>query len=175
MTPRTPTTTIFQASDLNRRGRSILDAARDGVARIRDTDGASLVMTGEAEFQAMRDRLDDLRRLTDAMASFITLDRALDHEHRTPSLAEWGAWTWLRELPAEDAGAFLHDIAEALYASCREMTAAPLSNVLSDWKATAEALNDPLSRETLLGHNTADDYLEVERPEAAADVAAASC
>jgi hypothetical protein len=171
----TSPSTIFQASDLNRRGRSILDAARDGVARIRDTDGASLVMTGEAEFQAMRDRLDDLRRLTDAMASFITLDRALDHEHRAPSLAELGSWTWVRLLPAEDAAAFLHDIAEALYASCREMNTGPLSAVLSDWKATAEALSDPLARKTLLGQNAAGDYVEVERPEVAAKVAAPSC
>jgi hypothetical protein len=169
-----PPTTIFQASDLNRRGRSVLDAAREGLARIRDTDGVSLVVAPEAEFQEMRDRLEDLRRLTDAMASFITLDRAVDHDHREPSLSELGSWTWVRMLPAEDAAAFLHDIAEALYASCREMTSAPLAAVLSDWRATAEALSDPLARETLLARNTADEYVEVERPEVATDVAAAS-
>jgi hypothetical protein len=109
------------------------------------------------------------------MASFITLDRALDHEHRTPSLAELGSWTWARARPKEDAGAFLREIAEALYASCPEMNIGRLSAVLSDWKATAEALSDPLARETLLGQNDAGDYIEVERPAVAAGVAAAKC
>jgi hypothetical protein len=164
--------TIYQPSDLNRRGRVILDAARDGLARIRDTDGASLVVTREEEFEAMRGQLEEMQHLTEAMASFIVLDRAVDHEHREPSLVELGPWTWLRHLPKEDAMEFISDIGTALYESCRAMSAAPLAATLDDWKATAEALSDSLARETLLGESTADDYVEAARPEPAADEAA---
>lgn len=165
-------TTIFQASDLNRRGRVILDAARDGLTRIRDTDGASLVVTREEAYEALREQAAAMRQLADAMASFITLDRAVDHEHRRPSLAELGAWTWVRHLPAEDASEFVREISDALYASCREMSLSPLASVIESWKATAEALSDPLARETLLGDNSDDDYVEASRPEVRVEEAA---
>ena len=161
--------TIFQSSDLNRRGRDVLDAAREGIARIRDTDGASLVLTREESLDTMRRQLDAMRQLTEAMASFITLDRALDHEHREPKLSELGSWTWMRQLPAEDAAEFLRDVGDALYESCRTMSAAPLTAVIDDWKATAEALDDPLARETLLGASTPEDYVEAERPQTTAE------
>ncbi len=169
--------TIYQPSDLNRRGRAILDAARAGLARIRDADGAGLVLTREEEFEAMRGRLADMEDLTEAMASFIILDRAVGHEHREPSLVELGPWTWVRHLPKEDAMAFITDIGEALYEGCRAMSTAPLVAAVDDWKATAEALSDSLARETLLGDNSASDYTEVERPESAVatGVAATAC
>ncbi|HYM53747.1 MAG TPA: hypothetical protein VES97_00180 [Solirubrobacteraceae bacterium] len=161
--------TIFQSSDLNRRGRDVLDAAREGIARIRDTDGASLVLTREESLEAMRLQLDAMRQLAEAMASFITLDRALDHEHREPKLSELGSWMWMRRLPAEDATEFLRDIGDALYESCRTMSAAPLAVVVDAWKATAEALDDPLARETLLGASTPEDYVEAKRPQTTAE------
>jgi Family of unknown function (DUF6247) len=168
------TTTIFQASDLNRRGRAVLDTARDGLARIRDTDGEGLVVAREDAYEAMRRQLLVFRELADAMASYITLDRAVDHEHRRPSLAELGSWTWVRHLPSEDAAEFVRDISEALYASCRELSATPLAEVIDAWRATAESLSDPLSRETLLGQSSADDYVEAARPEAKVDTAVGS-
>lgn len=168
------TSTIFQASDLSRRGRAVLDTAREGLARIRDTDGESLIVAREDAYEAMRQQLLMFRELADAMASYITLDRAVDHEHRSPSLAELGSWTWVRHLPAEDAAEFVRDISEALYASCRELSATPLAEVIDAWRATAEALSDPLSRETLLGHSSADDYVEAVRPQAKVDKSAVS-
>jgi hypothetical protein len=168
------TTTIFQASDLSRRGRAVLDTARDGLARIRDTDGESLIVAREEAYEAMRQQLLVFRELADAMASYITLDRAIDHEHRRPALAEFGSWTWVRHLPADDTAEFVRDISEALYASCRELSAIPLAEVVEAWRASAEALSDPLSRETLLGQSSADDYVEAARPEAKADAPVAS-
>lgn len=94
---------------------------------------------------------------------FVDSERAVDHEHREPTPPELGAWTWVRHLPAEDAMEFVRDIGEALYASCREMSTGPVAAVLSDWKATAEALSDPLARETLLGQSSEADYVEVTR------------
>ena len=115
----------------------------------------------------MRIRLADMEHLAEAMASFLMLDRAVDHEHREPSLVELGPWTWVRHLPKQEAIAFVADIGEALYESCRAMSTAPLVVAVDDWKATAEALSDSLGRETLLGDNSASDYVEVERPESA--------
>ena len=156
--------TIFQSSDLNRRGRSILDAARTGLARIRDTDGRSLVVTTEEAYEELRSRTETLRELTAAMTSFITIERAVDHEGRDPSMAELGHWTWVRHLPREDAGEFVRDVGDALYTSCQAGSAVALMTVLDEWKATAEALSDPLSRETLLAESSPEDYVEAKRP-----------
>jgi hypothetical protein len=161
--------TIFQSSDLNRRGRDVLDAAREGIARIRDTDGASLILTREDSLEKMRRQLDAMGQLAEAMASFITLDRALDHEHRQPRPSEFGSWMWVGRLPTEDATEFVRDIGDALYESCRTMSVAPLVSTVDDWKTTADALDDPLARETLLGASTPNDYVEVDRPQTAAE------
>lgn len=156
--------TIFQSSDLNRRGRAVLDAARDGLARIRDTDGLGLVVTTEEAYEDMLEHAEGMRQMAAATASFITIDRAVDHDGRAPSLAELGAWTWARHLPADDAREFVRDVGDALYASCQEGSMGPLAATLAEWRATAEALADPVSRETLLGEWSPRDYVETDRP-----------
>lgn len=46
------TPTIFTASDLDRKRRAVLDAAKGGGARVRDTDGSHLVMESAQAYDA---------------------------------------------------------------------------------------------------------------------------
>jgi hypothetical protein len=159
------TPTIYQSSDLNQRGRAVLDAAREGFVRVRDKDGASLVMTREERFDELQRSNAVGNGLAHAMASFMLIEQAV--EHRTdakPALAEMGDWVWVRYLPVEDLHDFVTEIHDALYQSCREFSLEPLQDSLDAWRETAMALRDPLSRETLL-HDSPDDYVEVPRPE----------
>lgn len=159
--------TIYQSSDLNRRGRAILDSARDGLARVRDRDGVSLVMTREERLAELEDASAMMRRLAEAVASFVVLERAVAHRaDPEPTLPEFGAWTWLRTLPREDLDEFLQEARDSLIASCRELSLAPLQDTLDGWRATAEALSDDISRETLLGTPDEAAFVEAERPEA---------
>jgi len=159
------TPTIYQSSDLNQRGRAVLDAARDGFARVRDKDGASLVMTREERFEELKRSNTVGNKLADAMASFMLIEQAVEHgAHAKPALAEMGDWVWVRYLPVEDLHEFVTEMHDALYQSCREFSLEPLQDSLDAWRETAMALRDPLSRETLLADSD-DDYIEVTRPE----------
>ena len=63
---------------------------------------------------------------------------------------------WLQYLEADDRDLFW-----------REVLSAPsdeLERIIRDWLTTAEALRDPLARETLLGNVEPSDFIEVQRP-----------
>jgi Family of unknown function (DUF6247) len=162
----TATPTIYQSSDLNQRGRAVLDAAREGFARVRDKDGTSLVMTREERFEELQRANTVGNELAHAMASFMLIEQAVEHRAEArPALADMGDWVWVRYLPAEDLHDFVTEMHDALYQSCREFSLEPLHDALDAWRETAMALRDPLSRETLLHDSHGDDYVEVARPE----------
>lgn len=147
---------IFQASDLNQRGRAVLDAARAGEARLRDKDGLGLVVLPEARLQA-------LRAVAAAAANLAIVEAALS-AGGLRRLADYGDWTWLRHLPAEDLPAFVAEVRDALIVAAREERAAPLEEALYAWRASAEALADPDNRAILLGDANDDDFIEVGPP-----------
>jgi hypothetical protein len=150
---------IYQASDLNQRGRNILDAARSGEARLRDKDGFSLVMVPEA-------RLAALTAVARAAASLAALEHALAAQSSLPlDLASYGDWPWLRVFDAEDLQEFIRELREAVIVAGREEATGLLDETLYRWRVTAEALEDPLRRSVLLGTPGAEDFVEVSRPE----------
>jgi len=157
-----PTDHIFQTSDLNRQGRTVLNCARAGVARLRDTDGTSIVVMSESRFAAMV-------TAAHAAANFMLVEERIAHGGgATLAPAELGEWTWLRHLDVEDLAEFLKDVREALIVVVHESEPTQLLTALREWKATAEALADELSRSTLLGSVDADDLVPAARPEVAA-------
>ncbi len=162
----TATPTIYQSSDLNQRGRAVLDAARESLVRVRDKDGASLVMTREERFDELERAQAVGSAIAAATASFMLLEQAVEHRSDAkPTLAELGDWVWVRYLPAEDLHEFIAEIRDSLYQACREFSPGPLQESLDAWRETALTLRDPLSRETLLGSND-DGYVDAARPEA---------
>lgn len=155
---RSPST-IFQASDLNQRGRAIIDAAREGEARVRDKDGFSLVMLPEERVRA-------LETIAASVANLASIERALAHApDRVPDLPGFGAWTWLRAFDVEDLREFVQEVRDALLVAAREETVGILDEVLRRWRTTAQALEDPLCRQILLGQHQPGDFVDVQRPE----------
>jgi hypothetical protein len=151
-----PGTTIYQPSDLNRRYRRVLQDARAGAARIRDNDGTALVIVPERRFQA-------LRSVAEAAANLAGLQRALD-ERRSPTLADFGAWTWLRVLDPDDLRTFVAEVQEAVMLAGREESAGPLEETLRAWRLTAEQAGDPVRDAILLGTHRPEDFVEARRP-----------
>jgi hypothetical protein len=149
-------TTIYQPSDLNRRYRRVLQDARAGAARIRDNDGTALVIVPERRFQA-------LRSVAEAAANLAGLQRALD-QRRSPTLADFGAWTWLRVLDPDDLRTFLAEVQEAVMLAGREESAGPLEDTLQAWRLTAEQADDPVRDAILLGTHRPEDFVEARHP-----------
>src|SRR5215472_14982839 len=104
---------IFLPSDLNRRGRAILNAARQDIARIRDTDGTSLVVMPEEKVQA-------LETVAWAASNLALLEEILDHSP-APSADAFVAfdWAWLRVFDPEDLQEFVREARRALHAALR--------------------------------------------------------
>ena len=151
--------TIYQASDLNQRGRSILDAARAGEVHVRDKDGFGLVMLPET-------RLDALTSVARAAANLAALEDELARQTDLPlALASYGDWPWLRVFDGEDLHEFVGDLREAVIVGGREESVGLLEETLHRWRVTASALEDPLRRSVLLGTHADDDFVEVSRPE----------
>jgi hypothetical protein len=70
------------------------------------------------------------------------------------------AWLDASGLDDEDRDEFLRDLAASLAGSAEDVM-----QTLRDWRITAEALQDPIRREVLIGGTAAADYTEVDRPQ----------
>ncbi len=149
---------IYTTSDLDRRRREVTAAARHGVARIRDTDGTGLVLLTAKHYEVLdtvtrwHDRLDVAERARSKPA----VDRAP---------YDFGELTWLRHLDDDDLTAFIGELRVAVSVAYHDDDLTELDQLVHDWRATAEELADPNRREALLGGFTADDFVEVSRPE----------
>lgn len=151
------TGTVFQASDLNQRGRLVLDAARAGEARIRDKDGMSLLVIPERRYQA-------LLAVNRAAANLAALQCSMT-THRKLSVQDYGDWTWLRSLDEEDRDEFIRELCRAVIVAAHEESSAIIEETLNAWRITAQELDDPDRRAILLGDVHEEDFLEVSRPE----------
>lgn len=149
--------TVFQASDLQQRGRVVLDTARDGEARVRDKDGLSLLIVPESRAQAWRFSAR-------VAANLAMLQHALARSDEHPDLPDFGDWTWLRSFDEEDLREFLRDMWDVLIVAVREDSSGLIEETLALWRTTAETLEDPLRREILLGRLHERDYVEAARP-----------
>lgn len=153
-------TRIFAVSDLQQRYREVLDDARAGLARIRDSDGESLVVLKEARLRA-------LDGIAAAAANLAQIESALASKPGQPlDPLDCGDWTWLRSLDAEDLAQFLGDVRRAIVIAWHEGSTVLLDEELRAWRITAEELDDPLRRSILLGPVAYEDFVPLERPEA---------
>ena len=151
--------TIFQSSDLaGSRRTEFLDAARSGLARLRDKDGTSLVMLPESKLRL-------LQTLATWWESYTRL-AALLRRSTLPTPTELGGLAWLRVFDREDLDEFLVDLNDGLVAASADEDIAALETTLQAWRTTAHQLEDPLRRAILLGDHVAGDYVEVGQPDA---------
>ena len=148
---------IFQSSDLANKRVEVLDAARAGLARVRDKDGTSLVMLPEAD-------LDLLKELNHWSVAHMRLE-ALLQRTPTPTVTELGDLAWLRVFDKEELTEFLDELHSALVAADADRSVNALTECVNSWRTTARQLEDPLRRSILKSSISKDDLVEVGRPE----------
>jgi hypothetical protein len=149
---------IYTASDLDRKRREVTDAARHGIARIRDTDGMGLVLLPARHYEV----LDAVSRWHDLL-DIAERARAKPPEERVPR--DFGDLTWLRHFDDDDLATFIAELRDAVSVAYHDDNLTELDKLVRDWRATAEELADPARREVLLGSFAAEDFVEAGRPE----------
>lgn len=151
------TDVIYTASDLDRKRREVTDAARRGLARIRDTDGMGLVLLPAHHY----DVLETVNRWHDRLD---VVQRACTKPTSERIASDFGELTWLRHLDDDDLAAFLAEVRAAVSVAYHDDDLTELDQLVRDWRATADELADPARREILLGGFDSADYVEVSRP-----------
>lgn len=152
----------YVPSDLQRRYRTILDEAKAGEARVRDSDGTTILLLPEADVQAFR-------QISSAASNLARVERVAEAMvTRRPALAEYGDWRWLHVFDADDLREFIREVREAIIVGAREGSTALLDEQLHAWQITGRQADDPLFRTILTGGAVEEDFVEVRRPEAAA-------
>ena len=147
---------IFRASDLNRRGREVLDAARATGARIADTDGAAMVMVAEGAVERVLTRLGVAELQVVAMRAWRELDAGRD--------VTADALRWANRLDADDRKELADDLIAAFDEAGRTGDARPLMLLLAEWRVTAEQPYDVGLLDRLGDGFRPEDYREVGRP-----------
>lgn len=148
---------IFQSSDLAQKRVDVLEAARSHGARVRDKDGTSLVMLRES-------RLTLLEALAEWGTAGLRLEGLLERA-TVPTVADLGSLAWLRVFDHEEQREFLAELHDALLVAHADEDVSALEACISDWRTTARQLEDPLRRSVLKGRLTADDLVDVTRPD----------
>ncbi len=141
-------TLAYQATDLARRHREVIDAARTGRALVRDKDGTALILTLAADVERNEE-------IADLALELVRLRQAVEQpaEHRSPM--SYGDQAWLSVLPDADQRRFLDELTEALLIAASGTSLRPVELLIDDWRATAEAWADPDTREALLAKERA--------------------
>lgn len=131
--------TTFQATDLARRSREVLSAARTSTgAIIRDKDGESLLVEPAARSGRVRYELAGMRNA-------VRLLRLLDlpEDRRDPVL--YGEFAWVAALSAADQRQFAWEFVVALE-SMDATGPEPIEHLLYEWRQTARAWADEALR-----------------------------
>ena len=154
---------IFKVSDLAQSRTELLQAAREGRARVRDTDGTGLVMLREEELQLI-ELVADWSRAHSCLLRLQQLGRQ-------PSVSELGdQLAWLRVFDLEDLREFANELDDALVAARADRDGAALRHCLHAWRVTARQLQDPLRRSVLHGAHAPEDFEDAQRPGATSPV-----
>lgn len=133
----------YQATDLARRHREVIDAARRGSALIRDKDGVALLM-------APADQDRRTREINEIALGLVRIATVLLAGDPHPVAGALGNLAWLSVLPSEAQRRFFDEMAEAIMVAASGTSMRPVEKLLGDWRATAEAWADPDVREQLL-------------------------
>src|SRR5208283_1286528 len=94
---------IYAASDLARKRVEVMDAARAGVALIRDTDGTGLVMLEQQQFEF-------LRGIRELVSKWVMLDLALGRPFTERRSTDFGEFAWLTAFDNDDQVTFRQEL-----------------------------------------------------------------
>ncbi len=138
----------YQATDLARNHRQVVDDARAGIAVIRDKDGTALVMTTASV-------LERAQEIGGTAVALVQVAQALAEPANRRSTSAYGDFAWLRPLPDDAQRRFLAEVADQLLVVASGGRLDQLSELVGDWLATAQAWADPDTREALLAEEPA--------------------
>lgn len=127
--------TTFQATDLARRSRDVLSAARSVTgAIIRDKDGESLLVEPAGRSGRVRYELAGMRNALRVL-------RLLDMPEHSRDPVLYGELAWIAVLPENDQKLFAWEFVRALE-SLDATGPEPIEQVLYEWRQTARAWAD---------------------------------
>ena len=136
--------TAYQATDLARNHREVIDGARRGGALIRDKDGFALLLqpAGPANRRS---------QVMEWMISAIRIDLALRMPVESRAAWLYGDFSWVAQLDEEDQRTFTDGLLERLLAtdSSDAESLDEVENYLTDWRATAHVWGDEELRAAL--------------------------
>jgi hypothetical protein len=137
----------FQATDLNRRHREVLDAARHGSALIRDKDGLALLLEPAANAVHRT-------QMVAWLLSALRVERALHRPVDQRTAWDFGDLGWIADLDPDDQPVFLDGFLALLLKNADADYTDEVEDYLADWRATAQAWSDPDLRAALLQEHT---------------------
>ena len=138
----------YQATDLARNHRQVVDAARDGIAVIRDKDGTTLVMTTAS-------LLERAQEIGATAVGLVQVSQALAEPVDRRATSAYGDFAWLRPLPEDAQRRFLAEMSDRLLVVASGGHLDRLTELVGDWLATAEAWGRPDTRDALLADEPA--------------------
>ena len=138
----------YQATDLARNHRQVVDDARHGVAVIRDKDGTTLVMTTASV-------LERAQEIGGTAVALVQVAQTLAGPADRRTTAAYGDFAWLRPLPEDAQRRFLAEMTDRLLVVASGGRLEQLTELVGDWLATAEAWADADTREALLAEERA--------------------
>lgn len=149
----------YQASDLAGTGRrEFLDEAKAGTARLRDTDGTSLIMLPEGQ-------LNFLTMIRVYIADYLALETTLNRARDDRAASDFGGLAWAIEFDDDDLSELRREYAQELSKAVAARDATSLERCLHAWHMTASTLSDPVSRDILEGRASDDaDFVDLARP-----------
>jgi hypothetical protein len=138
----------YQATDLARNHRQVVDAARGGIAVIRDKDGTTLVMTTAS-------LLERAQEIGGAAVALVQVAQALAGPADRRTTSAYGDFAWLYPLPEDAQRRFVGEVTDRLLVVASGGRLDQLTELLGDWLATAEAWGNADAREALLANEPA--------------------
>lgn len=145
----------YQASDLaGTSRRSFINEARGGLARLRDQDGASLVMLPEAD-------LATLSGLRVHFLAYLSLENALLRPRSARRPTDFGEVAWADALDEDDLAEFRDEFRDELTRAVAGRSLDDLNELLRAWRLTADLVGD----DEAMARLDDDDLVDVPRPE----------
>lgn len=146
---------IYQASDLagSARREFIADALHSR-ARLRSTDGDSLIMLREA-------RLEHVAAIRDYAVAYLTLDTAMKRARDDRRASDYGPWAFISVFDDDDIDEFLQEVNEAIVRAASGEDHSAVDDLVRQWQMSARTLSDPVAREILSGTTQQSDWVEV--------------
>lgn len=155
-----PSGATFRPSDLQRRYRTVLDAAKQAPVQLTDSDGRKLVV---ADWEEVRFALAFMR-ITDAIAQF----HAAWARHREELPARWAGMTpfpFLAAFDQEDVDEFSNELVPYLEESVRRRDLTGFLGNLRAWESSAETYGDQAMLAQMNEPLNPARFIEVSRPE----------